>query len=814
MQILYLGTMLFLMAIYLALQTTIFAKASLLCLIGLLFLCLILGVIWQRDCWRSIALGGFFVLLGLISGLRVGPSPAEVLQPYFGKNVIVVGSLEPVSIKKGKSYTSLVLQCERLQQGHRVVAYEGKIRLQLKEKESVNLTENSSIMVGGRLEPLTSMHNPGGFDADLYNRINNYGGRIVKASIIEVDKEGLLPIQWAYWKGKIACWNVALRQKLQDAMGERTGALLGSMLLGGRSELDEDIRDVFTANGLSHLLSVSGTHLVLLTGLLSLLLKPLPLSWRRLFLIVLLTLYAFLCGLRPAVLRALLMSTALLLGRTGCVKSDIMQQHDRRPERGYLLCLVALILLIYKPLWLLDIGFQLSFGATVGLLWLAPACARLLPQELPDFLREGLAITMAAQLATLPLLVANFHQLSIITLISNLLLVPLLEFSALLAILGICLCFSPLDLLIGVGQYLLKASNFFLEQVLAQGTFLAGIPYTQVIIGSMPLWCGLVYYAMLLVWSDVPIFQFFHNQERRLFLFTATGCLVAMLLWKQYGPAPLKAYFLSVGQGDCVVITTPKHQVIVYDTGGLPNYDTGKKIVAPFLKSLGKQHVDLLLLSHYDYDHVGGAVGLLEQLKVKRLLLPREALDANNLHLYEAITQSAQKQGTQIKLAQQGEQWDLGQGTVLSLLVPATIGKYYNAEQENDLPMGNTASTVAAFTSPYGSLLLTGDLGSEEEKMLELGHYTVLKAGHHGSRNSNSQEFLQMIKPQITVISCGLNNRYNHPHQETLERLAAVGTRVLRTDKQNCIKVVFDESGIKCYSYRYNGFQPEGAAWN
>ena len=207
-------------------------------------------------------------------------------------------------------------------------------------------------------------------------------------------------------------------------------------------------------------------------------------------------------------------------------------------------------------------------------------------------------------------------------------------------------------------------------------------------------------------------------------------------------------------------------------------------------------------------------MGLLEQLGVKRLLLPQEALDANNLHLYEAITQSAQKQGTQIKLAQQGEQWDLGERAVLKLLVPATIGKYYNAEQENDLPMGNAASTVAAFASPYGSLLLTGDLGSEEEKMLELGRYTVLKAGHHGSRNSNSLEFLQMIQPQITVISCGLNNRYNHPHQETLERLAAVGTRVLRTDKQNCIKVVFDESGIKCYSYRYNGFQPEGAAWN
>ncbi|MGM9582865.1 MAG: DNA internalization-related competence protein ComEC/Rec2, partial [Phascolarctobacterium sp.] len=641
-----------------------------------------------------------------------------------------------------------------------------------------------------------------------YNRINNYGGRIVKARIIEANKEELTATQWAYWQRKIASWNVALRQKLQEAMGERTGNLLGSMLLGGRNELDEEIKDVFTANGLSHLLSVSGTHLVLLTGLLSLLLKPLPSGWRTLFLIILLTLYACLCGLRPAVLRALLMSTALLLGSQSCSKDGVMQ-YNSRPERGYLLCLVALVLLIYKPLWLLDIGFQLSFGATAGLLWLAPACTRLLPQQLPDFLAESLAMTMAAQLVTLPLLVANFHQLSFISLISNLLLVPLLEFSSFLAIIGTCVCFIPLDLIVGVGQFMLKASNFFLEQVLVQGNFLAWLPYTQVVIGNMPLWCGLVYYAMLLVWCDVPIVQFLRNQERRLFLLSATSCVFAMLLWQQYGPAPLTVYFLSVGQGDCVVITTPKHQVIVYDTGGLPNYDTGKRIVAPFLKSLGKGQVDALLLSHYDYDHVGGAVGLLEQLEVKQLLLPQEALDANNLPIYEAITRSAQKKGTRIKLVQHHEKWDLGKGAVLNLLVPATIRKYNNAEQDDDGLTGNAASTVAALTSPNGSLLLTGDLGSEEEKMLELGHYTVFKAGHHGSRNSNSEDLLQKVQPLITVISCGLNNRYHHPHQETLERLAAVGTTVLRTDKQNCIKVVFDESGIKCYSYRYNGFQAE-----
>ncbi|MGM9583551.1 MAG: hypothetical protein ACI3WU_07530, partial [Phascolarctobacterium sp.] len=146
MTVLYVGTLLFLMSLYLALQTTIFAQASLLCLMGLLFLCLTISVLWQRECWRNIALGCFFILLGIISGIRVGPSAAEVLQPYFGKDVVVAGSIEPMSIKKGQSYTSLVLQCERLQQGHRVVVYDGKIRLLLKEKENVNYRDNSRII--------------------------------------------------------------------------------------------------------------------------------------------------------------------------------------------------------------------------------------------------------------------------------------------------------------------------------------------------------------------------------------------------------------------------------------------------------------------------------------------------------------------------------------------------------------------------------------------------------------------------------------------------------------------------------------------
>lgn len=235
--------------------------------------------------------------------------------------------------------------------------------------------------------------------------------------------------------------------------------------------------------------------------------------------------------------------------------------------------------------------------------------------------------------------------------------------------------------------------------------------------------------------------------------------------------------------------------------------------------------MDGLILSHYDYDHVGGAVGLLQQLQVRELVLPQEHLDEVGGTMHEAITLAAQKANTRITFAKMERSWQLGAGVVMSLLTPNTL--FSNSMVQNEAwqhssgvssstialkpkleagVSGNDASTILALRSPQGSLLLTGDLGSEVEEQLELEDFTVFKAGHHGSKFSNSEKFLQRLQPQITVISCGANNRYGHPHQETLGRLQDIGSKVYRTDLQGCIKVVFDENGPRCYSYIYDRF--------
>lgn len=845
MQVIYVGTACFAVMLYLALETTLFVKAAPILVDVLALVTLGAALLAKKEWARRLAWVLFCGFLGLLSGLQVGPSAAQQLQPYFGRQVLVVGRVEPLSIRQGEGYTSLILQCEGLQPSSHVskqeqfnegaqltegesltkgeqsahgagfVPYTGRLRLSLPRSQNLDAAPTAgSIVVTGRLEPLVGLRNPGSFDSTLYNRINKLGGRLAKAKLVQTQQDADSMLSWQYWQVRLNLWNVELRQRLSLALGSRVGSLLGGMVLGGGSALDEDMREIFTANGLSHLLSVSGTHVVLLAGLLMLLLQPLPQPQRKLLVLVCLGLYAVLCGLRPPVLRALFMSSVVLFRPN--------DSKNARTERGFLLCLVALVLLLMKPLWLLDIGFQLSFGAAAGLIWLSSSCTRLvttclprrLETSLPPLVSESLSVTLAAQLATLPILVANFHQVSLISLVSNIVLVPVLEFAILVAILGSIFLSLPLAFLHSAGQGLTSVAVFFVEQVLYQGKFLSNVPMSQLVLGSLPVWCALVYYALLLVWADLPPVQFLRNKERKLFMGLTSALLLFLLLLQHYGPQPLAVYFLDVGQGDCVVVVTPKHQVIVYDTGGLPNLDTGKQVVAPFLRSLGKRGVDVLILSHYDFDHVGGAVGLMQQLQVREIILPQETLDANSLPLYEVITKTAANRGTKLTLAQEDAFWDLGEGASLHLFVPAAwpqVIQYTTATEttyaadatpsSDSIPTGNAASTVAALYSPSGNVLLTGDLGGEEERMLELGHFDVFKAGHHGSKNSNSQELLERLQPRLTVISCGYANRYGHPHRETLARLSQVGSAILRTDEQGCIRIDFLPEGIRYSSY-------------
>lgn len=737
-----------------------------------------------------------FVALFVFHLCSLPPSAEQQLDSYMGRQVIVRGDVEPLSVRENNGFTSAVVRCRRLQVangtsggcataeeaksagaagknevtdstlegaagGAGAVPYTGRLRVSM--KGSLPLT--GSVELFGTLASLSSLRNPGGFDAVTYNRVQELGGRLTKARLLSEQGEAL-------WWQRFALWNLRLSQRMERAAGAECGPLLSGMVLGGSSRLDEETRELFTNNGLAHLLSVSGTHIVLLTGVLLALLRPVPLPYRKLIIVLLLTCYAALCGLRPPVLRALAMSGVLLLGGSNA-------------ERGRLLVLVALLLLCYQPLWLMDIGFQLSFAAAAGLLWLLAACRRLVPEFLPDCLGDALSVTLAAQLAVLPLEIYYFHQFSLIALVSNLVLVPVLELAAQLAFSG--------ALLPVLGDYLLKAAAWLVAQVLTQAELFASLPYSTVVVGEVPAYCAVLYYALLAVWADFSWLQFLNNKERRATLALCLAMLLGTLCYAQWRTLPLACYFLDVGQGDCAVIVTPSRNIAVIDTGGLKNISTASRVIVPFLRTLGKRELDVLLLSHYDFDHVGSAAELLRQVHVKQLILPNEALTEESTRLQREILLQAQKNGTQVRVAAQGAHFALDECATLVLVDVPT-----------EAVSGNEASTLAALVSERGSVLFTGDMGETRERSVSLmQHYDVLKAGHHGSRYSSSADFLAKVAPKLAVVSCGVGNRYGHPHEETLERLREAGSVTLRTDELGCVKVVFDENNeLQYYGYK------------
>lgn len=759
MNSIYLGALCFLFSCYAALQLQKFSFAvTAVMAAGLLAAGAFYFKRNSREKAFSCGVILFFLLLGLAAGLRAPTDAQKELEAYYGRQVTLYGRIDILSVKQHQYGTSFLLECQRMEVDNMQVPYRQKVRVFTAAK----FAEFSGTAVcSGKLEELTSFRNPGGFDGALWNRLQGIGGSMRKAAVTWQKQETL--------GDAFAAWNIRLRQRISDIAGEQ-GALLAGMVLGGSVGLDEESRRLFADNGLSHLLSVSGSHLVVLTGFLLLLLGKVPRKMRNVIIGSCLLLYAALCGWKPPVVRALLMSLILLYGGNGAAKGNI-------------LCITAVIMLIFKPLWLLDIGFQLSFGAAAGLIWLLPRITQLLSSCLPLWLSEVVGVTIAAQLPVLPLLVGSFHQLPIISLLSNVLLTPVLECCVLLTMAGLVL-----DTLCGWGSTLIMAAAYLLKQVLLQADFLAAIPGGQIVIGSLPGWSGVIYYFLLVIVLDLSCVQFLHNKERRLLCIVLTAILTAAVLGSRLLPQPLTAYFLDVGQGDCAVVVTPAGQVIVIDTGGLKNYDTGSRIVAPFLRSIGKDKVDILLLSHGDFDHTGGVGGLAANVAVDRLIVP-PGLDRE-------IVRQVQSRNPDCRLEYPaaGQQYgckDSGRLNIVSM-----------GEQASS---GNDAGIVAAVEYAGHRLLFPGDISAErEEQLQDIGRYDVLKVAHHGSSGSSCSEFLRQVQPSVAVISVGGSNSYGHPHQETLQRLQEAGAEVLRTDQSGAVKIVFDGAGTKCYSYVYH----------
>lgn len=693
-------------------------------------------------------------------------SPAKYLEPYFDQDVIAVGYIEPLTFKVNEKGKSFILSCEQLQISGKSHRYNHKLRVY------TDLTNKNSgkIRARGRLSELRNFANPGSFNMEAYNWVQGIGGAITKAKVESIGNRRFVD--------ELALLNLTLRAFVEKGTTTKVAGVLSGMVLGG-NQIEDNIREAFSNNGLSHLLSVSGTHLMLLASFFQGILKYVSCLTKRkrdILIILILYVYAGICGFKPPVLRALAMTSVLCWGND-----------SRNVERGKILCVISLVMLIYKPIWLLDLGFQLSFGATAGLIWLMPKIKERLDELLPEFLSSGIAVTCAAQLATLPILVVNFYTVPIIAVLSNLLLVPVLELTTIFTLLGMLLSLGWPYL----GNLIFKIAAWLMEQVIFQAELLAKAPFSNIVVGILPVFCIVIYYIAVFSWLDLGPMLLLSKRERKLCIFCSSFIIMGSYLWGRCSPMSTSVYFMDVGQGDGAVVVSPQRKVAVIDTGGLKGLDTGTRIITPFIHSLGINKVDVFIPSHSDFDHIGGAKGLARNIAIEKIILPREILKDGSLQLMKDFLKYVEP--NKIENARQGQVYDLGGARLKLVSVPKSSLS------------GNDASTVVELEdiSTSRKVLFTGDMTVKREAKLEsINKYDVLKVGHHGSKGSTSEYFLGLIKPKLAIISCGYRNMYGHPHASTLARLENAGSIVLRTDEDGCIRVEFRKDGIGCTKWR------------
>ena len=603
------------------------------------------------------------------------------------------------------------------------------------------------ISAGGNLKLLTNYNNPGQIDGVTRMKATGITARLSagKQGITVEEVDGGL---WIKFLRLVAAIREHYRESMAEVMSRDDAAAIFAMLFGGYAGINPELVEEFQTTGIVHILSVSGSHMSMLamaTAWLCLVLK-LPRSLTFAIGAFIIGTYAILSALLPQVLRSATMGILVFFAKT----------LDAEAEGARLLTLTALAMLINQPLLLFDVSFQLSFTATAGLMYLSEDLRKFL-ERLPKFFSEPMSMTIAAQLASLPVIVWYFNQISLSSVLANIFVMPLLE----IVIVG-KIFFAGEALIFGAGAELNRV--------------FANMPFSSVQVPTFGLWAGFFYYAAVIL--------------RRPVILLAIIFILAINIFRI--GSDVEVNFVDVGQGDCAVVITPHGKCLIFDTGGVRDkaFDIGGRVVVPYLKHENIREVDKIFLTHVHEDHSGGAGAIIKKLPVGEIITAGESKSE-----YASVFGIAEEFLPPFRAGHAGELFNVD-GVEVEILFAPSVGK------------DNEISNV--YRVRYGGVtfLITGDLVKEiEAQILSAGidvSSTVLKVGHHGSATSSSEEFLQAVKPKCSVICVGYGNNFGHPRAEVLERLENLPTKIYRTDRDGLIKFKTDGKNLRVETFNKN----------
>ncbi len=634
------------------------------------------------------------------------------------------------------------------------------------------LTYRTSLSLRTVIQRPKGAVNPGGFNYQRYLASVGVSGTINIMNSRDMAVRGAEPGGILYKLG------FKIKNKVLKIVGssldKNQAGLLAGMIIGYKDGLGENASEAFRQAGLTHIMVASGMNVAFIILPLMYLCRIFRLGNKAAGLIVIpvLLLFVFVAGFSASVVRAVLMGIIIMAGKILMREPDIYTSISS----------AALILLLINPFTLYDIGFQLSFSATLALVLFYPAIKRAVTcRFLPEILADTLAATLAAQMGTVPVTLYYFNNLSIISVFTNLMVVPLVQ---VITVMGFIMVFAGL-LNIHLAVLIGYMNNTFLSFILFVAETSARLPFASLLLPTPPGWLLFIYYSVVL--------YIFKGRERmrgkkvfrRAILASATLFLV-LLLAVSFLPKPLTITFLDVGQGDGAFIRTARGTKVLIDGGGREAgsksaFDIGQSVMVPYILDQGTRSIDIVIASHGHSDHTEGLKAVLRDIRVGRVILPDTDGDG-----FQAIRDICLKRGIRVDLCRKGDVIRLDSDTRMEVLNPLAFSEDSLSQQSL-----NNSSLVLKLIYKNIKVLFTGD--SEipaEERLLNAGadvSANLLKVGHHGSATSSCEAFIDSVRPGYAVFSVGERNKFGHPSQFVLDRFAERGIKLYRTDESGAV---------------------------
>lgn len=724
--------------------------------LGIAFLCLNISIIFIVK--KYINLGKNIILSMLIIlafGFLYSNLKLEYFQNKYDEAEVEI-IIKIVDFKKQTEYSTQYL-CKN-EVGEKFLIY---------LPNEINADLGDVFYVKANFEKPAIKRNRGGFDYSKYIYSQNIYGMLKVRDVNNIYKKEIAQNNIIYEIRK----NIkGTFEKIlpQDEFGIMTG-----ILIGDTSYITKKTEESFKSSGITHLLAVSGSNIayvILFTKFIFN--KILGKRYSNYIVIIFVIVFMIVSGCTPSVVRATIMGCIIII-------AEIL---SRKPNIYASISISAIIILTYNPLISFDVGFILSFGGTLGIVFLYERIKQgvinfySIENTVLLYIVETLSLTLAAQIILLPIMCYNFNSISSVAIIVNILVVPI---SGLVTILGFIIYISSL-FCFPAAKFLGYSIYILIRIVINIANFFSSLPFATVLVITPSIIWIIIYYIIL-----VKIYFKIKNKNFNILI---SVLVITSLIYYYFPSNYLEINFVDVGQGDCTYIETKNGKNILIDGGGSEgsDYNVGEQILLPYILDRQKTKIDLIVVSHMHEDHIEGLFTIIDNLKVSRIVIGPTNIQND---IYTELIKKAYSKRIIIDTVYEGDVIFVDD-VKIEVLYPKRGNEISNNENNNSLVLKLACDGV--------SVLFTGDAEKEVEDQLKNNISSdILKVSHHGSNTSSTERFINIVNPKISLIGVGKNNTFGHPNNEIVKRLYQKGSLVYRTDIYGEIMIKIQNRKIK-----------------